>query len=77
MVKARIEMGLGSLSILLAVLTMVWPTWIEGLFGVDPDGGTGETEWGIVAVFALAAVALFVVARLHYSHARRLASESV
>ena len=38
----------------LLVLTLAVPQWIEILFGSEPDGGSGEAEWGIV--LALAAV---------------------
>ena len=40
----------------LALLTLAWPEWIEEIFGVEPDGGNGMAEWGIVlACFAIAA----------------------
>jgi hypothetical protein len=31
-----------------AVLTMLLPRWIEVVFGVDPDGGSGAVEWAVV-----------------------------
>jgi hypothetical protein len=37
---------------ILLVLTLAVPQWIEILFGVEPDGGSGETEWGIVLTLA-------------------------
>ena len=42
------------------VLTLVWPDWIEGIFGADPDGGNGSAEWGWTAAFAVAAFILAV-----------------
>jgi hypothetical protein len=36
----------------LLVLTLAVPQWIEVLIGVEPDGGSGEAEWGIVQTLA-------------------------
>jgi hypothetical protein len=47
----------------LAVLTLVWPDWIEGVFGVDPDQHNGTVEWALVAGCAVVAVVLAVLAR--------------
>jgi hypothetical protein len=75
MLKARIETGLAVVAGVLAVATIIWPTWIETLFGVEPDGGSGEAEWWIVAVFALVGVMSGLLARRDYMAARRLRSE--
>jgi hypothetical protein len=32
----------------LAVLTIIWPDWIEALTGYDPDQHNGTVEWLIV-----------------------------
>jgi hypothetical protein len=61
-VRARLELVLAAVSAVLAVVTSFWPTWIE-LFLVSPDAESGETEWWLVAVFAVAAVAAGVLAR--------------
>jgi hypothetical protein len=37
---------------------MAWPDWIEGLFEVDPDAGSGSSEWGITLAFVVATAAL-------------------
>lgn len=63
MVKARIEIILSVILGAATILTAVWPDWIEGLFGFDPDGGNGSVEWLIVAVLALATIAVAVLAR--------------
>ena len=57
------EVVLGATSAVLALVTLVWPDWIEVLFGVEPDGGNGALEWSIVAVLALSTVVLSLMAR--------------
>lgn len=63
MVRVRIEIVLSVLLGTATIVTAVWPTWIEGLFGFDPDGGNGTTEWWIVAVLAATTIAAAVLAR--------------
>ena len=41
---------LGVVGLLAAVLTKVWPDWIEGVFRVDPDHGNGSVELAVVVV---------------------------
>jgi hypothetical protein len=52
-----VGIALSVVSALLTVLTIDWPDWIEGLVGVDPDTGSGSSEWGITLAFIVAAVA--------------------
>jgi hypothetical protein len=47
----------------LAVLTLFWRDWIEGLTGWDPDRHGGSLEWGLVVALACAAVGLSLLAR--------------
>ncbi|MFJ7159979.1 ABC transporter permease [Streptomyces sp. NPDC101118] len=61
-----IEVALGSLSALLFVVTLVWHDWIEILFDVDPDAGSGALEWVIVLVTALVAVLCALGARMEW-----------
>jgi hypothetical protein len=69
-VRGRVESVLAMLALVLAVVTAVWPTWIESLFEVSPDAGTGETEWWVVAVFLVVAVVAAVLARRDLGAAR-------
>jgi len=42
-----IESVLATVSGALLVLTLFWKDWIEAIFGVDPDAGSGQLEWMI------------------------------
>jgi hypothetical protein len=66
-----IEAGLGTLSGILFLLTLMVPDWIEEVFRVDPDQHSGSLEWAIVAVLAVLTVAFAALARAEW---RRLAS---
>ena len=41
----QVETALAAASALLFLATAVWPDWIEAIFGVSPDGGSGVLEW--------------------------------
>jgi hypothetical protein len=41
--------ALCAVSTLLFAVTLVWPDWIELVFGADPDAGDGTAEWLVVA----------------------------
>jgi hypothetical protein len=72
-VRFWIELALASVTGLLALLTVVWPDWIEGVLGVDPDHGNGAAEWAVVVVCLALAVACSLAARLEWR--RDLAEE--
>lgn len=75
MLKARIETSFAVVAGVLAAVTLIWPTWIETLFGVEPDAGSGAAEWLIVVVLALVAVTSGLFARRDYRAVRRLPPE--
>jgi hypothetical protein len=55
-----------SLTTLLTLLTVVVPDWIEEIFEVEPDGGSGSLEWLLVGALLLVSVALWAGAwRVH------------
>ena len=56
MVRMVIEYILAAVFVVLAVITLTTPQWIEALFGIDPDRGSGALEWVIVTLFGLLAV---------------------
>jgi hypothetical protein len=57
---------LGCISAGLFVLTLITREWIEVVFGVDPDRGSGALEWAIVLVTAVAAIACLGYARFEW-----------
>jgi hypothetical protein len=54
----RWEFAFAGLFSALAVITAVIPDWIEVVFGIEPDGGSGSLEWIIVGVLGVLAVLL-------------------
>jgi hypothetical protein len=76
MIRARIELILAALFAAGAVATIIWPTWIESLTGLEPDKGTGEAEWWLVALLGVAALGAAVLARRDLRAARLAAGES-
>jgi hypothetical protein len=74
--RVRIEIVLSALLGTATIVTALWPTWIEGLFGSDPDGGSGAAEWWIVAVLAVITVSAATIARRDLLVVRRRASVS-
>jgi hypothetical protein len=63
MLIPRLEAALASMCAVLAVLTTIWPRWIESLTGLDPDGGDGLVEWSVVALLAVVALTMGLLAR--------------
>jgi hypothetical protein len=75
-VRARfwLEAILAALTTGLFVLTLVSRDWIERIFHVEPDGGSGALEWLIVAVLLVVSIALIVAARTEWRRARTAAN---
>jgi hypothetical protein len=61
-----VEAVLGSVTGFLTLLTLVTREWIEILFGVDPDGGSGSLEWAIVVALLEVTVAFSALARAEW-----------
>jgi hypothetical protein len=55
---------------MLFAVTVVIPSWIELLFGVDPDRGSGALEWGVVLLALLAWATLSLLARREWRRYR-------
>lgn len=59
-----LELCCGALGAFLFLLTLITREWIELIFGVDPDHGSGALEWAI-------ALGLLTVAALSFALAHR------
>jgi hypothetical protein len=58
-----LESVLALVSACLAVLTIVWPDWIEAISGFQPDRHNGSFEWLLVAGLALGCLICTTLAR--------------
>lgn len=58
-----VEAGGALGSAVLLVVTLISSEWIELLFGVNPDVGSGVFEWGLVMSTMAAAAVLSLLAR--------------
>jgi hypothetical protein len=64
-----IEVSLALFTGILALITLLSREWIEVVFHVDPDEGSGSLEWLIVALAAATAVIFAVMARVEWRSA--------
>lgn len=73
--RAWIETIAAAISGILFIVTLVWRDWIERVFGVEPDQGSGALEWAIVALALCATVAFSLLARSEWRRVRELRTE--
>ena len=71
--RIRIEVGLAIAFALLALATLINPQWIESVFELSPDRGSGDSEWGITLAFGAASLLASLLAGLEL---RLLSSKS-
>jgi hypothetical protein len=57
-------------SVLVLAVTAIYPTWIESVFGLDPDAGSGAVEWWIAALAVGVAVGSSLLARAELRRGR-------
>jgi hypothetical protein len=61
-----LESIFGSITGIMTVVTLFWHDWIEVIFGVDPDKGSGSAEWLAVVLLLLVTGTLAVVTRIEW-----------
>ena len=66
------ETALAVFNALLLALTLVWNDWIELVFRVDPDAGSGALERSILAVTLALSLACLWLARQEWRRANAL-----
>ncbi|HVB72860.1 MAG TPA: hypothetical protein VNE38_04825 [Ktedonobacteraceae bacterium] len=64
-----LETSMAIVAGILFVITLVWHNWIEIIFNVDPDKGSGFLEWLIVGVLLIVTIVLFILARYEWRKA--------
>jgi undecaprenyl pyrophosphate phosphatase UppP len=64
-----IEGVLASAAGVLAIVSLFWHDWIETIFGIDPDRGSGSAEWLVVVSLATIMVIFVCAARLEWRRA--------
>lgn len=72
-VRFWVETTLAGVSAACLALTAAWPQWIEDIFGLEPDGGDGSTEWRWALALGVATVVFIASARRTWK--RSLASD--
>jgi hypothetical protein len=63
------EAGLGLITGVLFILTLVRRDWIEALFGIDPDNHSGSLEYMIVGGLLVVTIALVALASYEWRRA--------
>ena len=61
-----VETSLAAVAAILLGVTLVSKEWIEIVFRIDPDDGSGSLEWAIVGALAAACVGCILLARAEW-----------
>ena len=71
-----LEAILGSITGVIAVVTLFWHDWIEAIFDMDPDKGNGSAEWMVVLALLVLTVMFAIAARIEWRRAAALQGNS-
>jgi hypothetical protein len=63
------ECGLATLNGALVAITLLWHDWIEVVFRVDPDDGSGAIEWLVTGAFLASTLVFTVLAAVEWRRA--------
>jgi uncharacterized membrane protein len=69
-----IEIGLAAITGLLALITPIFPDWIEFVSGWDPDQHDGSVEWMIVVGLFVVTVVMVALAAMEWRRTTATAS---
>jgi hypothetical protein len=69
-----LEMSMAIVTCMLFVITLVQRNWIEIVFRVDPDNGSGALEWLIVGALFIITIMFVTLAGYEWRRARIAAS---
>jgi uncharacterized membrane protein len=69
-----IETGLAAIAGLLALITPIFPDWIEFVSGWDPDQHNGSVEWMIVVGLFVVTVVMVALAAIEWRRTTATAS---
>jgi uncharacterized membrane protein len=69
-----IEIGLAAITSLLALITPIFPDWIEFVSGWDPDQHNGSVEWMIVVGLFVVTVVMVALAAIEWRRTTATAS---
>lgn len=67
-----VQLFVAGVSAVSFVLTLIRRDWIEAVFDVDPDAGSGALEWVVTGGFLVVAMTFGFLARQQW---RRLAAD--
>lgn len=65
-----LETSMATLTSILFVITLLRRDWLEIIFNIDPDSGSGALEWLIVGALLLVMITVSALASYEWRRAR-------